>query len=153
MLAVISGRPGRFAPLVELYQRALSQAGHPSLPVGMHSLGLVAETDEQAQAAYWPHWKAALDLAAAERGFPAPTARRYEADITSGALFVGSPDTVAAKIAASIRALSLSRFDLKYDIGRLSRNHRATTIELFGREVIPRVRKLLASPQADDPSA
>jgi alkanesulfonate monooxygenase SsuD/methylene tetrahydromethanopterin reductase-like flavin-dependent oxidoreductase (luciferase family) len=151
MLAVIGGRPGRFAPLVQLYQRALAAAGHPPLPVGMHSLGLVADSDSEAAAAYWPHWKAALDLAAAERGFPSPSVRQFEADIADGALFVGSPDTVAAKVAASVRALGLSRFDLKYDIMHLARERRAASIELYGREVIPRVAKLLAASAAEEP--
>jgi probable LLM family oxidoreductase len=146
MLAIIGGRPSRFAPLVELYQRALNETGHPPLPVGMHSLGFVAKTDEQARAQYWPQWKAALDLVSRERGFAPPSARQYEADVAAGALFVGSPEAVATKITASIRTLGLSRFDLKYDIGRLSREHRAVSIELYGREVIPRVREMVADP-------
>jgi hypothetical protein len=67
-------------------------------------------------------------------------------EIAEGALFVASPATVAAKIAASVRALGLSRFDLKYDIGRLPQEQRAASIELYGREVIPRVRELLEDP-------
>ena len=133
MLAVIGGRPVRFAPLVQLYQRAPAEAGQPPLPVGMHSLGLVADSDSEAAAAYWPHWKATLDPTAAERGFPPPSVRQYEADIARGALLVGSPDTVAAKIAASVRTPGLSRFDLKYDIMHLSRELRAASIELYGR--------------------
>jgi hypothetical protein len=56
-------------------------------------IGLVADSDSdsEAAAAYWPHWKATLDLAVAERGFPPPSVRQYEADIARGALFVGSP--------------------------------------------------------------
>jgi probable LLM family oxidoreductase len=147
MLAIVGGRPERFAPYVDLYTRGLEQYGHPSLPVGMHSLGFVAKTDAEARAAYWQQWKAVMDSASRERGFSPPSARQYEMDIAEGALFVGSPETVAAKIAASIRALGLSRFDLKYDIGRLSHEHRAASIELFGREVIPQVRELLDDPQ------
>ena len=60
-----------------------------------------------------------------------------------GALYVGSPETVARKIAATAGVLGLSRFDLKYDMGRLPQLQRATSIELYGREVIPRVRELL----------
>ena len=148
MLAIIGGPLSRFAPYVELYKRALDQFGHSPLPVGVHSLGFVARTDEEARSAYWPQYKAAIENVAKERGFTPPSPRQFEAEVTSGALFVGSPETVAAKIAASIRTLSLSRFDLKYDIGHLSQPHRAASIELYGREVIPRVRELLADTPA-----
>jgi probable LLM family oxidoreductase len=146
MLAIIGGPLRRFAPYVELYKRALDQFGHPPLPVGVHSLGLVARTDAEARSAYWPQYRAAFEAVAEERGFTPPTARQFDNEVGDGALFVGSPETVAAKIAASIRTLSLSRFDLKYDIGHLSREHRAASIELYGREVIPRVRELLKDP-------
>jgi alkanesulfonate monooxygenase SsuD/methylene tetrahydromethanopterin reductase-like flavin-dependent oxidoreductase (luciferase family) len=146
MLAVIGGRPSRFAPYVDLYQRALEKYGHPPLPVGMHSLGFVARTDERTRSAYWPQWKAVMDMASRERGFPPPSACQYEMEIAEGALFVASPATVAPKIAATVRALGLSRFDLKYDIGRLPQEQRAASIELYGREVIPRVRELLEDP-------
>jgi alkanesulfonate monooxygenase SsuD/methylene tetrahydromethanopterin reductase-like flavin-dependent oxidoreductase (luciferase family) len=153
MLAIIGGRPSRFAPYVDLYHRALEQFGHPTLPVGMHSLGFVAESDEAAQSAYWPQYQTVMEQASKERGFPPPTPRHYESEIADGALFVGSPDTVAEKIADSARTLGLSRFDLKYDIGHLAKEHRATSIELYGREVIPRVRKLLAdAPVQPNPS-
>ncbi|MGC4748326.1 hypothetical protein ACLQ28_22120 [Micromonospora sp. DT201] len=69
---------------------------------------------------------------------------RYEAEIDHGALFVGSPETVAQKIATVARDLRLSRFDLKYDIMHLPRVARARTIQLLGSEVAPRVRELLA---------
>src|SRR5712692_4739986 len=144
MLAIIGGPLSRFAPYVELYKRALDQFGYPQLPVGVHSLGLVARTDEEARAAYWPEYKAAIEKVSKERGFSVPTPRQFAGEVAGGALFVGSPETVAAKMATNIRALGLSRFDLKYDIGHLSQPHRAASIELYGREMIPRVRELLA---------
>jgi probable LLM family oxidoreductase len=157
MLAIIGGPLSRFAPYVELYKRALDQFGHPLLPVGVHSLGLVARTDQDAREAYWPEYKAALEAVSRERGFTPPSPRQFEREVASGALFVGSPETVAAKMAANIRLLGLSRFDLKYDIGHLSQPHRATSIELYGREVIPRIRELLAEapaePMLSDPHA
>ncbi|MDT4912210.1 MAG: hypothetical protein QOC66_1338 [Pseudonocardiales bacterium] len=144
MMAVIGGRPQRFAGHVELYHRALEQFGHPAQPVGQHSLGLVAETDEEAIETWWPYWQPLVAQLARERGFYKPTRERYEAELDQGALFVGSPDTVARKIATVARDLRLSRFDLKYDILHLPRDARARTIELLGREVAPRVRELLA---------
>ena len=147
MLAIVGGRPSRFAPYVELYKRSLQEQGHPALPVGQHSLGFIARTDEEARAAYWPQWNAVMEIASKERGFSPPSEQKFEIAISDGALFVGSPETVAAKLAANIRVLDLGRFDLKYDIGALSCEHRSASIELYGREVIPRVRELLrASP-------
>ncbi|ATO13313.1 LLM class flavin-dependent oxidoreductase [Micromonospora sp. WMMA2032] len=144
MLAVIGGRPQRFAGHVQLYRRALARAGHPVRPIGQHSLGLVADTDEEAVETWWRYWQPVVTRLAEERGFYRPDRRRYEAEIDHGALYVGSPETVARKIAATARDLRLSRFDLKYDITHLPRKARARTIELLGGEVAPRVRELLA---------
>jgi alkanesulfonate monooxygenase SsuD/methylene tetrahydromethanopterin reductase-like flavin-dependent oxidoreductase (luciferase family) len=143
MLAIIGGHPQRFAGHVELYLRALEQFGHPALPIGQHSLGLVADTDEEAVETWWRYWQPVVTALARERGFYAPTRERYEAEIDHGALFVGSPETVAQKISTVARDLRLSRFDLKYDVMHLPRRARARTIELLGREVAPRVRELL----------
>ena len=149
MLAIIGGRPQRFAGHVELYFRALEQFGHPVQPVGQHSLGLIADTDEEAKETWWRYWQPAVEQIAEERGFYAPTRERFEAEVDGGALFVGSPDTVARKIALVARDLRLSRFDLKYDIMHLPQAARARTIELLGREVAPRVHELLALEPAD----
>ncbi|MEH0936950.1 LLM class flavin-dependent oxidoreductase [Micromonospora psammae] len=143
MHAIIGGRPQRFAGNVDLYLRALEQFGHPAQPIGQHSLGMVADTDEEAVETWWRYWRPIVARTAAERGFYAPTRQRYEAELDHGALFVGSPETVAQKIAQVARDLRLSRFDLKYDIMRLPRVARTRTIELLGREVAPRVRELL----------
>jgi alkanesulfonate monooxygenase SsuD/methylene tetrahydromethanopterin reductase-like flavin-dependent oxidoreductase (luciferase family) len=70
---------------------------------------------------------------------------KFRAEIATGALYVGSPETVATKLAAAIRVLGLSRFDLAYAPGRTPHEQRMATIELYGREVIPRVRELLAA--------
>jgi probable LLM family oxidoreductase len=150
MLAVIGGHPSRFAPYVELYDRALEENGQQPLPVGMHSLGFVADTDEEALQTQWPHWKEQLESASRERGWRRPTYELFESEIANGSLYVGSPETVATRIAASIRALGLSRFDLAYAVGRLPHLQRMEMIELYGREVIPRVRELLAAAPDDD---
>jgi probable LLM family oxidoreductase len=149
MLAIIGGQPQRFAGHVELYFRALEQFGQPGLAVGQHSLGLIADTDEEAAETWWTFWKPVVDAISRERGFYRPTRERYETEIATGALFVGSPETVAQKIATVARALRLTRFDLKYDIIDLPREARARSIELLGREVAPRVRELLAKETAD----
>jgi probable LLM family oxidoreductase len=148
MLAVIGGNPRRFAPLVELYKRALETYGHPQLPVGMHSHGYVARTDQEAIDIQWPHWAHIFERAAAERGWARPTMERFQAEIADGSLYLGSPETVATKIAGVIRLLGLSRFDWAYATGRVPHEQRMATIELYGREVIPRIRELLAESPA-----
>jgi len=144
MLAVIGGPPGRFAPLVELYKRALDAYGHAPLPIGMHSHGYIARTDQEAVDIQWPYWKETFEKAALERGWARPTMARFQAERADGSLYIGSPETVATKIAAMMRLLGLSRFDLAYATGRMPHPQRLATIELYGREVIPRVRELLA---------
>jgi probable LLM family oxidoreductase len=148
MLAIIGGPPGRFAPYVELYRRTLDDDGHPQLPVGMHSLGYVADTDEEAVAIQWPYWAETLGAASQERGWASPTMERFQAETATGSLYVGSPETVATKLAANIQLLGLRRFDLAYAVGRVPHEQRMATIELYGREVIPRVRALLDDPPA-----
>jgi probable LLM family oxidoreductase len=164
MLAIIGGRPQRFAGHVELYHRALEQWAHapggsgqrasagwsgrgdgqPQLPVAQHSLGLIARTDEEAKEVWWRAWQPVVAQIAAERGFYPPTPERYAYEVGEGALFVGSPETVAQKIATMARDLRLSRFDLKYDVMHLPREAREQTIRLLGEEVAPRVRELIA---------
>lgn len=144
MLAIIGGLPQRFAAHVELYHRALEQFGNAAQPVGMHSLGLVADTDEEARETWWRYWEPVVTQMSVERGFYPPSRDRYLAEVEGGALFVGSPETVAQKIASNARTLRLGRFDLKYDIMNLPREARARSIELLGTEVAPRVQQLLA---------
>ena len=150
MLAVIAGKPERFAPYVELYKRALQEHGQPELPIGLHSLGFVAETDDEALEIQWPYYKEQFDWAAQERGWRPPTYEQFLAEVDHGSMYVGSPETVANRIAAAMQALSLSRFDLLYAVGRVPHDQRIATIELYGREVIPRVRELLAATSEAD---
>jgi alkanesulfonate monooxygenase SsuD/methylene tetrahydromethanopterin reductase-like flavin-dependent oxidoreductase (luciferase family) len=84
MLAIIGGHPSRFAPHVELYRRALDEYGHAPLPVGMHSLGFVANTDDEAVDTQYPHWKEIFEWAARERGWARPTLSRPRSRRTSG---------------------------------------------------------------------
>lgn len=145
MLAIIGGEPARFAPFVDLYHRALAEFGHDPLPVGVHSPGHVAETDEQALEELWPHWKPMRDRIGAERGWPPAHRSEFEqAAGPNGALYVGAPETVARKIAATVDTLGVSRFDMKYSAGTLPHETMMRSIELYGTEVAPRVRELLA---------
>ena len=144
MLAIIGGSPYRFAPYVDLYRRAFQQLGKPVRPIGIHSPGYVADTDTQAREELWPSFKAMRDRIGAERGWPAMTRDEFEQEIEHGSLYVGSPETVAAKIAPVISALGVSRFDMKYSAGTLSHRKLMRCIELYGREVIPAVRAKLS---------
>ena len=146
MLAIIGGDPRRFAPYIELYHRALDQLGKPRLPIGVHSPGHLAETDEQAREEFWPPYREMRDRIGAERGWPPGTRAEFEREIEAGSLYVGSPETVARKIAATAGALEIMRFDMKYSAGALPHDAMMRSIELFGREVIPRVRELAAAP-------
>jgi probable LLM family oxidoreductase len=119
ILAIISGPPSRFAPYVELYRRALEQYRRAPLPIGMHSLGYVAGTDEEAIETQWPYWRDQLEAASRERGWRQPTYEQFQSEIAEGSLYVGSPETVATKLAATIRVLGLSRFDLAYAVGQV----------------------------------
>lgn len=142
MLAIIGGAPLAFAPLVDLYHRALAKFEKPTLPVGEHSPGYIAATDEQAREEMWPHYKAMQDRIGRERGWGPMTRERFEHDAgPEGALFVGSPETVATKIVAAATGLGLSRFDLKYSIGTLAHEKLMTSIELYGTRVAPLVRE------------
>jgi probable LLM family oxidoreductase len=146
MLAIIGGPPGRFLPHIELYKRSLDENGHPPRPIGMHSLGYVARTDEEAVDIQWPHWKDTLEASSRERGWARPTINTFRAEIAGGSLYVGSPETVATNLAGAIRLLELRRFDLAYAVGRVPHEQRMAMIELYGRAVIPRVRQLLEDP-------
>jgi probable LLM family oxidoreductase len=146
MLAIIGGDPARFAPYVDLHHRALEELrpGTAALPIGVHSPGFVWDTDEEAADLLFPHFKANRDRIGAERGWPPATRREYDAEIASGSLYVGSPETVARKIATTVRVLGLARFDLKYSNGPMPHEQLMRSIELYGTKVAPRVRELLA---------
>jgi alkanesulfonate monooxygenase SsuD/methylene tetrahydromethanopterin reductase-like flavin-dependent oxidoreductase (luciferase family) len=144
MLAIIGGDPVRFKPYVELYERACAQMGRTVRPLGVHSPGHVAETDAVAREELWPGYKALHDRIGRERGWPPTTRARFEEEADHGALHVGSPETVARKIAGTLGALGAARFDMKYSSGTLGHDKLMKSIELYGTRVIPMVRDLLA---------
>jgi alkanesulfonate monooxygenase SsuD/methylene tetrahydromethanopterin reductase-like flavin-dependent oxidoreductase (luciferase family) len=145
MLAIIGGPPARFAPFSKLFRQALERFGRDPLPVGVHAPGHVAATDEQAREAFWPRYLEVIRHVSKTRGFAVPTKDSFMREIgPEGALYVGSPETVAQKIVQNLPSLGANRFDLKYGMGGLAHGALMTNIELYGTQVIPRVRELLA---------
>lgn len=146
MLAIIGGEPARFLPHVELFHRALAEFGKTVVPpVGVHAPGHVAATDEQAREELWPHFFEQRKRIGGERGWPPPTREQFEHEAgPRGAIFVGSPETVAEKIVATAKTLKLQRFDLKYANGALSHAQLMKSIELIGTKVAPIVRERMA---------
>jgi probable LLM family oxidoreductase len=146
ILAIIGGDPTRFAPLVDLYHRALEHFGKPRLPIGVHSPGYIAATDAQARDELWPHYRAMHARIGRERGWPPMTRAQFDSEAgPNGALFAGSPETVAAKISKVVEALGLSRFSLKYSNGALPHEQALSCIELYATQVIPAVRERVAA--------
>ncbi|WP_228034359.1 hypothetical protein [Streptomyces spongiae] len=117
MIAIIGGDPERFAPFVDLYQRATAKFGTTSHPVRMRSPVFIAATDDEARELHWPHYKTVRDRIGAERGWPPVSREEYESEIAHGSLYIGSPETVARKIARAVRTLGVGRFDLIYTAG------------------------------------
>jgi len=144
LLAIIGGLPERFAPYVDLYHRALAQMEMPDLPVGVHSPGHIADSDEEAAEQLWPDYKLMRDRIGRERGWGPMGRGEFDQEVETGSLYVGSPETVAQKIAKTAKALGIARFDLKYSAGPLPHETLMRSIELYGTKVIPRVRELLA---------
>jgi len=144
VLAIIGGAPDRFAPYVELYRAAAKDLGTTAHPIGMHSPGLVAKTDEEAKRLAWPAFKTSWDRIGRTRGWPPYTKEQFEYEIEHGSLYIGSPETVAQKIARAMKVLDAKRFDMVYGQGPQKASVRLKSIELYATEVIPRVKELLA---------
>jgi probable LLM family oxidoreductase len=143
MLAVIGGDPLRFVAYADYYRQRLQALGHEAQPIGVHSPGYVGRTDAIAREEFWPDYKAMRDHIGAQRGWPPMTRAEFDGEIGQGSLYVGSPETVARKIARTIKALGLARFQLKYSAGPLPHDRMVSAIALYGEQVIPMVRDML----------
>lgn len=145
-LAIIGGSPERFLPFAALYRQSLERFGKPDQPIAVHSPGHVAATDEQAKEDIWPHYAAMMNRIGAERGWSPIRRAHFDREAgPDGALVVGSPETVVAKVVRTMKALGATRFDMKYSSGTLPHEKLLTSIELFGTKVAPRVRELLSA--------
>lgn len=144
MLAIIGGDPKRFVPYADLYRKAFEQLGRPVQPIGVHSPGYVADTDEQARDEFFADYKTMHARIGAERGWPPLSRAQFDQEATQGSLYVGSPESVARRIASTAKTLGIARFDLKYSAGPLPHAKMMRCIELYGTKVMPLVRDMLA---------
>jgi probable LLM family oxidoreductase len=144
-LGIIGGDPARFAPFAKLYRQQLHEFGKEQLPVSIHSPGYIAPTDEEAFEEFWPYYQGSFGRIGRERGWGEANHGHYMSEVLHGSMYVGSPETVAKKIAYAVEALGAQRFDLKYSNGPIPQAHLLRNIELYATEVVPRVKKLLAA--------
>jgi alkanesulfonate monooxygenase SsuD/methylene tetrahydromethanopterin reductase-like flavin-dependent oxidoreductase (luciferase family) len=144
MVAIIGGEPRRFRPSIDLYREAGRRAGHPvdQLKVGVHALGYVADTDQQAADEFFPGYAQAFTDIGKERGWPPITLRQFEALLQpEGALLVGDPRTVADKVLSVSKALGgIERLSFQMSVASLPHEKRMRAIELLGAKVAPAVR-------------
>jgi len=149
MVAVIGGETHRFRPLIDLYREAGDKAGfvQEDLKVGLHSLGYVAQTHEEAVENYYPGYAETFTRIGKERGWPPVTRGHFEAQNSKwGAYLVGDSDEVAEKILRHSASLGgIARFTFQLDNAGLSHQQLSETIALIGEEVIPKVKKGLSN--------
>jgi len=141
-LAIIGGDPARFAAYADLYQRACAEFGTTAHPISIHSPGHIADTDAEAIEEQWPHYQASFGRIGRERGWGPLTKAHYLREVAEGSLYVGSPATVAHRIAYALGSVGAQRFDLKYATGPMPHDRLLHSIELYATEVIPLVRRL-----------
>lgn len=144
-IAIIGGDASRFAPLSDLYRRACENFGTPVKTISIHSPGHIAETDEQAIDEMWPNYEEMFGRIGRERGWAPMTKDHYLSEVHFGSLYTGSPETVAKKIAYSIKSVGADRFDFKYANGPLPHSKLMNSIELYGTRVIPMVKDILSA--------
>src|ERR1700733_13401193 len=147
MVAIIGGEPHRFRPLIDLYREAGARAGHApeSLKVGIHALGYVADTDQQAADDFFPGYAESFTRIGEERGWPPVTRNQFEALLgPTGALIVGDAEAVAEKILRINEDLGgISRLSFQMSVAALHHDKLLHAIELLGTRVAAIVRKAL----------
>ena len=146
MVANIGGETRRFRPLVDIYREYGRCAGHApdKLKVGVHALGYVAETTQQAIDAFYPGYAKTVTRIGEERGWPPVTRAQFDAvQGKHGALLVGNPEEVAGKILHHSEALGgISRITFQMDVAETSQAKLLRSIELLGTEVAPVLREI-----------
>jgi len=149
MVAIIGGQPARFRPLVDLYREAGRRAGHPAerLRVGLHSIGFLGETTEQAADDFFPGYAHTFSEIGKERGWAPTTRAHFDAERgPQGALLIGDAETVARKILSVNEALGgISRLTFQMGVSTLPHPKMIRAIEILGTQVAPLVRRGLAA--------
>ncbi|OAO31555.1 luciferase [Mammaliicoccus lentus] len=137
--AIIGGAPSRFKRNVAMYKAIAESKGHDvsKLPIATHSWGYVAESDEIAKQEYYPSSAYVINQLGIERGWPMYSIEKFEQEIVHGALFVGSPETVAAKIIKLHEDLGITRFMLHLPVGSMPHEKVMKSIKLLGEKVKP----------------
>src|SRR4026209_314310 len=149
MVAIIGGEPHRFRPLIDSYREAGLRAGaSPDQPqVGIHSLGYVADSSTTAEDEFFPGYARSFTEIGRERGWPPTTRAHFDAQLgPTGALLVGDPETVAAKILRVNESLGgISRLTFQMSVADLPHAKLMRAMELIGTRVAPLVRRALGS--------
>jgi probable LLM family oxidoreductase len=146
-LAIIGGLPERFVPFAELHRRAAAEVGHGRLPLSINSHGFVADSSQGAADVAYPAFAQMMDRIGRERGWPPMQRQDFDASLTRrGANFVGSPQQVVEKILFQHELFGHDRFLVQFSVGTLPHAKLMRSIELFGTEVAPQVRKALGAP-------
>jgi probable LLM family oxidoreductase len=152
MVAIIGGETRRFRPLVDLYREAGRQAGFgpDRLKVGVHALGYLAPTAQEAADDFFPGYLRAFSSIGKERGWSPPTRAQFDAQLTpDGALLIGTPEEIVAKVIRHSEALGgISRITFMMNAATLPHAKLMNAIELLGSRVAPALRKELASAAA-----
>ena len=150
MVAIIGGEFRRFRPLVDLYREAGRRAGHrpERLRVGVHAIGFVGATSNEAKDAFFPGWQYMFSEIGRERGWSPATRAQFEAMCgPDGAFLIGDPASVAAKMLAASEVLGgVSRFTFQMSSASLEHEAMKRSIQLLGAEVAPIVRRATATP-------
>ena len=141
-LAIIGGQPERFAPFAELHRRAAEEYGHPAPALSINSHGFIADTSQAAADEAFPAFKTVMDKIGRERGWPPMARAQFDASLDlHGSSFVGSPEQVIEKILFQHEIFGHQRFLIQFSVGTLPHASIMRSIELFGTEVAPVVRR------------
>ena len=145
IIAIIGGYPRQFKPLVQLYKDEYEKGGHDisKMEIGIHSHSFVAEESQAAADGLYPYYARQMSKIGMERGWPPYSRQQFEAGRTKeGALFVGSPNEIVDKISYMQELFGITRFIAHIDVGGAPHKDLMKTIELYGKEIAPRLKKL-----------
>jgi len=146
VIAIIGGMPKQFQPLVEYYKEEYANNGHDvsKMQIGIHSHSFLSN-EPQHITDYFSNYAAQMNRVGASRGWPPYAKSQYDGGISKeGALFIGNSNEVIDKILYMHELFGITRFIGHMDVGDPSHKNMMKSIELFGKEVAPAIRKALA---------